>query len=67
MVLRPRLLVNAAYYSRSMVDRRSDSLVESLVVHLPFIGLVGFVCWGKASSVVSFPLYIPRYRHSSLR
>jgi hypothetical protein len=43
-VLRPRLLVNAPYYFGSVVDRGSDSPVESLVVHLPFIGLIGFVC-----------------------
>jgi hypothetical protein len=40
MVLRLRLIVNTPF-SRKVVDCVGDSCVESFVVHLPLIGLVG--------------------------
>ena len=40
----PYLPMIAPYIPDHVVDHGSDSPVESFEVHLPFVGLIGFVC-----------------------
>jgi hypothetical protein len=46
VVLIDYLPVDAPYIPDHVVDRGSDSLVESFIVHLPFVGQVGCGCDG---------------------
>jgi hypothetical protein len=46
VVLIDYLPADAPYIPDHVVDRGSDSLVESFVVHLPFVGQVGCGCDG---------------------
>ena len=41
------LPMDAPYILNCVVDRDSDSLIESFVVHLPFVGQVGCGCEGS--------------------
>ena len=49
------------------LDRKCDTLVESFVVHLPFVGQVGPGYEGKHPLLVSFPSNVKKLnsrRHS---
>ena len=47
------LLVDAPYLPDRVVDHGGDNLIESFVVHLPFIGQVGPNCDGISPPSVS--------------
>jgi hypothetical protein len=47
-------------HSGSVVDREGDSLVESSIVHLPSVGLVGPGCNGITYFVTFFLSNVPR-------
>ena len=53
------LPVDVPYILDHVIDRESDSLVESFVVHLPFVGQVGPGYDGKHPLLVSFPSNVP--------
>ena len=56
VVLIPCLPVNAPHILDRVVDRRGDSPVESYVIHLPTVGLVGRGCDGSCQAL--FLLFI---------
>jgi hypothetical protein len=56
MVLIPCLPANAPYILDHVVDRGGDSPIESSIVHLSSIGLVGLRCEGSSQAL--FLLFI---------
>jgi hypothetical protein len=53
------LPANAPYIPGHVVDRGSDTLVESFVVHSPNIGQVGPSCEGKLALFLIFLSSVP--------
>ena len=56
VVLIPCLPTNAPYILDRVVDRGGDSPIESSIIHLPFVGLVGCSCDGSSQAL--FLLFI---------
>ena len=56
------LPVDAPYILNHVVDRKGDSLVESFVVHLPFVGQVGHSCEGSQALFLIFFSNVPYAR-----
>ena len=59
MVLICCLPMDAPYIPVHVVDHKGDSLVESFVVHLPFLGLVGPNCEGSQALFLIFLSNVP--------
>jgi hypothetical protein len=59
MELRRCLPTNAPYIPGHVVDRRSDTPVESFVVHSPNIGQVGPGCKGRLAMFLIFLSNVP--------
>ena len=59
MVLIYGLPTDAPYIPDRVVDRESDSLVESFVVHLPFVGRVWRGCDGSQALFFIFLSNVP--------
>jgi hypothetical protein len=57
--LRRCLPANAPYILDHVVDRRSDTLIESFVVHSPNIEQVGPSCEGRLALFLSFLSNVP--------
>ena len=53
------LPTDAHYIPDRVVDHRGDSLVESFVVHLPFVGQVGHGCDGSQALFLIFLYNVP--------
>jgi hypothetical protein len=53
------LLVNAPYIPGHVVDRGSDTPIESFVVHSPNIGQVGTSCEGRLALFLIFLSNVP--------
>ena len=55
--------MDVPYFSESVVAREGDSysLIESSIVHLPFVGQVGPGYEGKHPLLVSFPSNVPSW------
>jgi hypothetical protein len=53
------LPVDAPYIPDCMVDRKGDSLVESFIVHLPFVGQVGPDCYRSKALFLIFLSNVP--------
>ena len=53
------LPMDAPYILNCVVDRDSDSLIESFVVHLPFVGQVGCGCDGRQALFLIFLSNVP--------
>ena len=59
VVLKYCLTVDALYILDHMVDRECDTLVESFVVHSPFVGQVGPSCEGNQALFLIFLSNVP--------
>ena len=59
VVLKYCLPVDALYILDHMVDRECDTLVESFVVHSPFVGQVGPCCEGNRALFLIFLGNVP--------
>ena len=57
VVLIPCLPANAPYIPDRVVDRRGDNPVESSLIHLPSVGLVGRGCDGSSQALFFNPPY----------
>ena len=53
------LPADAPYIPDRVVDREGDSLVESFVIHLPFVGQVGPGCKGSQALLLIFLSNVP--------
>ena len=53
------LPTDAPYILDHVIDHESDSLVESFVVHLPFVGQVGRSCDGSQALFLIFLSNVP--------
>ena len=59
MVLKYCLSANAPYILGHVVDRECDTLVESFVVHSPFVGQVELGCEGNQALFLIFLSNVP--------
>ena len=59
MVLKYYLPMDAPYIMGHVIDHECDTLVESFVVHSPFVGQVGPGCEGKRPLLVFSPSNVP--------
>ena len=59
IVLKYCLPTDAPYIPNHVVDRECDTLVESFVVHSPFVGQVGLTCEGNQALFLIFLSNVP--------